>query len=135
RPHPDARKHRLPELHQQPALRGRDRPDPRGDHGDLPDAGAPHRGVGQPMRNSRRARWTFGAMMAFGLAFVYVPLGVIVINSFNASTVFAWPPKELTTKWWSETAGNPSIRAAVLTSVEIALVATAVALLLGTLLA
>ena len=73
--------------------------------------------------------------MAFGLAFVYVPLGVILINSFNASTVFAWPPRELTTHWWSVTAGNPSVRAAVLTSIEVALVATAIALVLGTLLA
>ncbi len=87
------------------------------------------------MRGSRRARWTFGALMAVGLAFVYVPLAVIVVNSFNASTVFAWPPRELTTKWWSQTAGNPSVRAAVATSVEVAVVATAVALVLGTLLA
>ncbi|MET0789577.1 MAG: ABC transporter permease [Cellulomonas sp.] len=87
------------------------------------------------MRNSRRARWTFGLLMAFGLAFIYVPLGVIVINSFNASTVFAWPPKELTTHWWSATFGNQSVRSAVLTSIEVGVVATAVALVLGTLLA
>ena len=87
------------------------------------------------MRNSRRARWTFGLMMAAGLAFIYVPLGVIVINSFNASTVFAWPPRHLTTHWWTATVGNDSVRSAVLTSIEVGLVATAVALLLGTLLA
>ena len=44
---------------------------------------------------SARARWVFRAAMALGLAFIYVPLTVVVINSFNASTVFAWPPKEL----------------------------------------
>ena len=87
------------------------------------------------MRNSRRARWTFGLLMAFGLAFIYVPLGVIVINSFNASTVFAWPPKEFTTHWWTATFGNRSVRSAVLTSIEVGIVATAVALVLGTLLA
>ncbi len=74
-------------------------------------------------------------MMAAGLAFIYVPLGVIVVNSFNASTVFAWPPRHLTTHWWTATAGNDSVRSAVLTSIEVGLVATAVALLLGTLLA
>jgi putative spermidine/putrescine transport system permease protein len=74
-------------------------------------------------------------MMAIGLAFVYVPLGVIVLNSFNASTVFAWPPQELTTHWWQVTVHNAGVRAAVLTSVEVALLATAVAMLLGTLLA
>ena len=74
-------------------------------------------------------------MMAAGLAFIYVPLGVIVVNSFNASTVFAWPPRHLTTHWWTATAGNDSVRSAVLTSIEVGRVATAVALLLGTLLA
>ena len=44
---------------------------------------------------SARARWVFRRAMALGLAFIYVPLTVVVINSFNASTVFAWPPKEL----------------------------------------
>ncbi|WP_421733903.1 ABC transporter permease [Cellulomonas sp.] len=87
------------------------------------------------MRNSRRARWTFGLMMLVGLAFIYVPLGVIVINSFNASTVFAWPPQSFTTHWWSLTFGNHSVRSAVLTSIEIGIIATAVALVLGTLLA
>jgi len=87
------------------------------------------------VRNSRRARWTFGLLMLFGLAFIYVPLGVIVINSFNASTVFAWPPKSFTTHWWSLTFGNRSVRSAVLTSIEVGVVATSVALVLGTLLA
>ncbi|WP_426594177.1 ABC transporter permease [Cellulomonas sp. McL0617] len=87
------------------------------------------------MRNSRRARWTFGLLMTFGLAFIYVPLGVIVINSFNASTVFAWPPKSFTTHWWSLTFGNKSVRSAVLTSIEVGIVATSVALVLGMLLA
>jgi len=87
------------------------------------------------VRNSRRARWTFGLLMLFGLAFIYVPLGVIVVNSFNASTVFAWPPKSFTTHWWSLTFGNRSVRSAVLTSIEVGVVATTVALVLGTLLA
>jgi putative spermidine/putrescine transport system permease protein len=87
------------------------------------------------VRGSRRARWTFGLLMLLGLAFIYVPLGVIVISSFNASTVFAWPPTSFTTHWWSATFGNQSVRSAVLTSIEVGIVATAVALLLGTLLA
>ena len=73
--------------------------------------------------------------MLFGLAFIYVPLGVIVLNSFNASTVFAWPPQELTTRWWSATFANQGVRSAVVTSVEVGIVATAVALVLGSLLA
>lgn len=87
------------------------------------------------MRLSRVQRWVIGLVTALGLAFVYVPLGVVLVNSFNTSTVFAWPPKAFTTHWWSVTVGNPSVRAAALTSVEVGLIATAVALVLGTLLA
>jgi putative spermidine/putrescine transport system permease protein len=41
------------------------------------------------MTLSSRARWFFRGAMAVGLAFIYVPLAVVVVNSFNASTVFA----------------------------------------------
>ena len=84
---------------------------------------------------SRRVRWSVGLVMAFGLAFIYVPLAVVLVNSFNASTVFAWPPRELTTRWWESALHNDGVRSAVLTSIEVGLIATAVALVLGTLLA
>jgi putative spermidine/putrescine transport system permease protein len=84
---------------------------------------------------SRRARVLLTLAMGLALAFIYVPLAVIVINSFNASQVFAWPPTSLTTHWWADVAGNPGVRSAVLTSVEVGLIATLWALLLGTLLA
>ncbi len=87
------------------------------------------------MTMSRSGRAVLGAVMLFGLAFIYIPLGVVVINSFNASTVFAWPPKEFTTKWWTDVFHNEGVRDAVLTSVEVGLVATGVALVLGSLLA
>jgi len=84
---------------------------------------------------SRRVRWGVGLAMAFGLAFIYVPLVVVLVNSFNVSTVFAWPPRAFTTHWWSSTLGNESVRSAVVTSIEVGLIATGVALVLGTLLA
>ena len=51
--------------------------------------GAPHRRPGQPVSASCRApgpRSRCGVVMALGLAFVYVPLVVVLINSFNSST-------------------------------------------------
>ncbi|MEO3937395.1 ABC transporter permease [Dermatophilaceae bacterium Soc4.6] len=84
---------------------------------------------------SRRARALLGAAMALGLAFVYVPLLVVVVNSFNASQIFAWPPRSFTLRWWSQVWGNDGVRTAVLTSVQVGLVATAAAVVLGTLLA
>jgi putative spermidine/putrescine transport system permease protein len=74
-----------------------------------------------------------GVLMALGLAFIYVPLAVVVVNSFNASTTFSWPPTELTLQWWQAAFANEGVRAALWTSVQLAALATVVALVLGTL--
>lgn len=87
------------------------------------------------MRISRGARIVAGLFVAAALAFVYVPLVVVVINSFNASNVFSWPPREFTTKWWRAAWVNVGAREAVVTSVQVATIATVLALILGTLLA
>lgn len=82
---------------------------------------------------SRPAKWALGLFMLVGLAFIYVPLAVVLVNSFNASRVFAWPPKAYTTQWWHAALTNEGARSAALTSVMVALAATALALVLGTL--
>lgn len=87
------------------------------------------------MNLSRPARWGLAVAVAVVLAFIYLPLAVVLVNSFNASKVFAWPPQEFTTHWWHEVIGNPGIREAVLTSIEVGVIATVIALVLGTLLA
>ncbi|MEI6404963.1 MAG: ABC transporter permease [Actinomycetes bacterium] len=85
------------------------------------------------MRISRVTRIVFAVFMALGLAFIYVPLTVLVVNSFNASSTLNWPPKHFTTQWWVRMFSNEGVRSAVSTSVVIALVATSIALVLGTL--
>jgi putative spermidine/putrescine transport system permease protein len=67
------------------------------------------------------------------LTFIYVPLAVVLLNSFSASATFAWPPPGLTLRWWQVAASNGGVRTAVLTSVQVALLATVVAVVLGTL--
>jgi putative spermidine/putrescine transport system permease protein len=81
----------------------------------------------------RPTKWLLGALMALGLAFIYVPLVVVVLNSFNASTTFAWPPRSFTLQWWEAAFANEGVRSALWTSVQLALLATLVALVLGTL--
>jgi putative spermidine/putrescine transport system permease protein len=73
--------------------------------------------------------------MALGLAVIYVPLAIVLINSFNADRTFAWPPTGLTTEWWSKAWGNEGARAALWTSVQTGLGATAIALVLGSMVA
>jgi putative spermidine/putrescine transport system permease protein len=71
--------------------------------------------------------------MVFGFTFIYLPLALVVINSFNTNKSFAWPPTGFTTVWWSKAAANDGIRDAVMRSVITALIATSIALILGSL--
>jgi putative spermidine/putrescine transport system permease protein len=73
--------------------------------------------------------------MGVGLAFIYVPMAVVVINSFNASKSFSWPPSKFTSQWWNSALTNEGVRTAIKWSVLAGLSATAIALILGTMLA
>jgi putative spermidine/putrescine transport system permease protein len=84
------------------------------------------------MTLSRTARWVLGAVTALGLAFVYVPLALVVLNSFNADRTFAFPPRGLTLGWWSRAWDSAGLRSALWTSLQAGLGATLVALVLGT---
>jgi putative spermidine/putrescine transport system permease protein len=81
---------------------------------------------------SNRARWLLRGAMALGLAVIYVPLAIVLINSFNADRTFGWPPAHWTLTWWSRAAQSTGARSALWTSVRAGLGATAVALVLGT---
>ncbi len=85
------------------------------------------------MRLSLPARLFLWTIMGFGFAFIYVPLTLVVINSFNKNTSFAWPPTGFTTTWWSKAATNEGVRDAISRSVIVALAATTIALVLGSL--
>jgi len=69
------------------------------------------------------------------LAFIYIPIGIIVLYSFNASRVATWPITSFTLDWYVKAFNNPGIRTAFLTSVQAAVGATILALLFGSLLA
>ena len=66
------------------------------------------------------------------LLFVYTPLALVLLNSFNTSRTFAWPPPGYTTEWWQAAWHSQGARDAVWVSVQVAIVATLVALVLGT---
>jgi len=80
--------------------------------------------------------WTrVGLRVATGvvLAFLYVPLIILVIYAFNPSRLQAWPPTGFTLHWFGEAAGNSGLREAVANSLLAGLGATGIALVLGTL--
>jgi len=84
------------------------------------------------MTLSRPARIALWSALCVGLAAIYVPLLVVLVNSFNTSKTFGWPPSGFTLEWWRRTAANAGARSALLTSIEVALGATVIALVLGT---
>ncbi len=87
------------------------------------------------MTISNKSRYLLMALMGVGLAFIYIPLSVVVINSFNSSKTFSWPPTSFTTLWWSKAIENTGVREALKWSLFAGLLATTIALLLGTALA
>lgn len=83
-------------------------------------------------KGTRAGLWVFAVIV---LAFVYVPLLVVGINSFNRDRTFGWPPPGFSTRWWSLALTADGPREALFTSIKAGLGATAIALVLGTLLA
>jgi putative spermidine/putrescine transport system permease protein len=87
------------------------------------------------MSISRGTRIVLTIFAVIAFAFIYVPLGVILINSFNTSKSLSWPPSGFTTEWWAKAIDNQGVRDALITSIGVGIAATVVAMVLGTLLA
>ncbi|HEX2358211.1 MAG TPA: ABC transporter permease [Solirubrobacterales bacterium] len=85
------------------------------------------------MRLSTRSRWILRAGVAVTLAFIYIPLAVIGLYAFNESRLLQWPPPGLTLDWFGKAFENEGARDALLLSLEAGALATAIAILLGTL--
>ena len=79
------------------------------------------------------ARRALAVATAFGLVFLYLPLVVVAILSFNTSKSFSWPPDGFTTSWWGKAWQSSDIRTSLGNSAKTALVAALLALVLGTL--
>jgi putrescine transport system permease protein len=71
------------------------------------------------------------AALVLGLGFLYAPIVLLVLYSFNASRlVTVWGG--FSTRWYGELISNPSFRAAAATSLEVAVMAASLSLVLGT---
>lgn len=82
------------------------------------------------MKGGRGLAWAAGAV----LAFLHVPILLVFLYAFTTEEAsFQFPPPGLTTRWFEVAAANPDIREALSLSLRVAAVATAVALVLGTL--
>lgn len=83
-----------------------------------------------------RRRAATGLKVAAGLALAYlhIPIFFVFLYAFTTDDAsFRFPPPGYTTEWFGVAWENPDIRAALGLSIRVALVATAIALVLGTL--
>ncbi len=82
----------------------------------------------------RKAPWPLRLAAWAGLAFLYLPIALVVLYAFNTEeSAFSFPPQGFTLRWFGEAFARSDVWSAVWLSVKIALVATAGALVLGTL--
>jgi len=67
------------------------------------------------------------------LGFLYIPIAVIALYAFNESRAQTWPIENFTTDWFGVAFENEDLRDALGLSIQVGLLATAVAIVLGTL--
>jgi putative spermidine/putrescine transport system permease protein len=65
------------------------------------------------------------------LAFLFVPIALIVLYSFNRSNIESWPIAGFSLHWYSVAFHDPQVRSAFLLSLRVGLFATVLAMLLG----
>jgi putative spermidine/putrescine transport system permease protein len=85
------------------------------------------------MRLSGSSQLLLRLATGFTFAFIYIPLVLIVIYAFSEARTFAWPPPGFTLDWFDRALDNTGARDALWYSVKTGILATLVALLLGTL--
>jgi putative spermidine/putrescine transport system permease protein len=70
--------------------------------------------------------------VALVLVFLYAPLLLVIVNAFNSSRTFAFPPTGFTWQWWRAAVHSQGMWHSLANSVVIGLAATGIALILGT---
>jgi putative spermidine/putrescine transport system permease protein len=83
------------------------------------------------MSEGRFTRVALAVWVVLIVLFLFVPIAIIVTYAFNPSNVQGWPISGLSTKWFSQTWHNQEMRDALWLSVKAALLATGIAILLG----
>ena len=76
--------------------------------------------------SSRRPPWPLVATGVVLLAFLYLPIAVVVLYAFNDGRNLTWPPEGLSLRWFEAMLDDPGFSAAFTTSVKVALLSTAI---------
>lgn len=65
------------------------------------------------------------------LAFLFIPVVVVLLYAFSAAPIPAWPIRNFALHWFADTWHDGEVRVAFRLSIEVALAATAIAMVLG----
>ncbi|HEY2216777.1 MAG TPA: ABC transporter permease [Solirubrobacteraceae bacterium] len=74
------------------------------------------------------ALWVWTALL---MLFLFFPIAIIILYAFNPSNVQSWPLEGLSTRWFSPTWHNAEMRHSLWLSVRAGLIATFIAMVLG----
>jgi putative spermidine/putrescine transport system permease protein len=77
--------------------------------------------------------WLLRAATGFVLAFLYLPLAIIALYAFNAERIQVWPIRQFSTQWFGAAWDNTAVREALGLSIQVALFASLIAIILGSL--
>lgn len=80
-----------------------------------------------------RSETLIWAAVALVLGFLFIPVVIVVLYAFSAAPIPAWPLTGFALHWFADTWNDNEVRAALALSLEVAGVATLLAVLLGTL--
>jgi putative spermidine/putrescine transport system permease protein len=79
------------------------------------------------------ARWLLRAATGAVIAFLYVPIATIALYAFNAQRIQVWPIRQFSTEWFGSAWYNPSVRDALVLSLQVGVAAALLAIVLGSL--
>ena len=77
------------------------------------------------------ARIALRLWVALVVLFLFTPIVLILVYAFNASNIQTWPIAGLSLRWFGSAFANEEIRTALWLSLKASLIATSIALLLG----
>ncbi|HLQ49627.1 MAG TPA: ABC transporter permease, partial [Candidatus Dormibacteraeota bacterium] len=78
-------------------------------------------------------RWLLRAATGAVIAFLYTPIAIIALYAFNAERIQVWPIRQFSTEWFGSAWDNPSVRAALGLSIQVGLLSSLIAIVLGSL--
>jgi len=92
----------------------------------LMDTGAMNPGAIAP-RQTQRCPWALGLWAVVVFGFLYLPIGVLVLMSFNNSRILSLPFQGFTLRWYDAALQDTAMRVALGNSIRVAAVATVLA--------